>query len=181
MKFLLLLVIAIALVVGPMAMLRPNPEQRRREQLRLAARDLGLRFAMRHLPRLKTDLEDSPAIPCYYLPPPESCIPESNWILMRTSYAHEGNFYQEWDWIGDGRPASAVADWLKEQMTTVPVSFKAIASGMAGTSVYWTEKGVAKTPEEQAASLQYLHQLLVGVQANEKAALSSPKQASRPG
>lgn len=137
--FFIVLILAVAMVLGPISMLRPNPAQRRKEQLRLHASKQGLRFSIRRLPALKTDMEQSTSMPVYYLPPPKTRdLPE--WILMRTSYAHEGNFYQEWDWQTDSRPNEAVCDLLKTYLPQLPASVLAISRGALGTCVFWMEK-----------------------------------------
>jgi hypothetical protein len=158
--FILIIIVTMALILGPAAMLIPKPEQRRREQLRLKAHGLGLRFTMRKLPHLKTDLEPPRTMACYYPPPLEQKLSTQEWTLMRTTYAHEGNFYQEWDWVGDYRPASRILVYLQQQIPSLPDSIKALACGPAGISVFWSEL-------EGEALLDRLVSLLKGIQAAE--------------
>lgn len=155
MKVLLLILLAMALVIAPLSMLRPTPEQRRREQLRLAARELGLRFAMRALPQLKTDMEAPRPMPCYFLPPPAAnqLTKADEWLLTRSAYSHEGNFYREWDWVGEPRPTSELQAWLLGQMANLPEGVRGLSYGPAGVSAYWTEK-------EGQEALEAIHQLL---------------------
>ena len=54
--FFIILILAFAIVLGPISMLRPNPAQKRKEQLRLHASKQGVRFSIRRLPALKTDI-----------------------------------------------------------------------------------------------------------------------------
>lgn len=138
--FFIILVVAMAMVIGPISMLRPSPAQQRKEKLRLHASKQGLRFSMRRLPKLNTDIEEPAAAPVYYLPSQSKngVIPE--WILMRTDYAHEGNFYQEWDWHGSVRPAEPVVAILKEYLPKLPASVSAISEGNLGICVFWSEK-----------------------------------------
>jgi hypothetical protein len=138
--FFIILAIAIAIVVGPITMLKPNPSQRRKEQLRLLASKRGAHFSMRRLPALKTDIDQPLAIPVYYLPPRSPKDIKDEWILMRTSYVHEGNFYQEWDWQTDVRPAREVCECLKLYLPKLPVSVPAISQGNLGVCVFWLER-----------------------------------------
>jgi len=135
-----ILVVVVALIVGPVMMLKPNPAQQKKEQLRLRAHHSGLRFAMRALPKLKTDMDAPTPMPVYYLPP--KVLPEDlrDWMLLRTAYAHEGNFYQEWDWHGSDRPDPSTQQSLKDFLPQLPAGVKAIAAGHQGVSVYWDEK-----------------------------------------
>lgn len=138
--FFIILIVAFAIVIGPIAMLRPSPAQQRKERLRLYASKQGLRFSMRRLPVLKTDIDQPATMPVYYLPPPPKAPEVSEWILMRTSYTHEGNFYQEWDWQTDVRPSDATCSLLRTYLPQLPASVPAISSGNLGISVFWLEK-----------------------------------------
>jgi hypothetical protein len=139
-SLILIIVVTVALILGPAMMLFPKPEQRRREQLRLKARNAGLRFTMRKLPALKTDMEPPGAMACYYVPPAEQSLLIKEWALMRTGYEHEGNFYRAWDWAGEHRPTLAVQTFLQQQVPALPDSVKAITYGAAGITVFWNEK-----------------------------------------
>ena len=154
----LIIIVTMALILGPAAMLIPKPEQRRREQLRLKAHGMGLRFTLRKLPHLKTDIELPHTMACYYLPPLEQKFSTQEWILIRTAYAHEGNFYREWDWVGDYRPSPAILVLLQQQIPSLPDSIKALGCGPAGISVFWSEL-------EGEALLERLLSLLKGIQA----------------
>jgi hypothetical protein len=138
--FFIILILAFAIVIGPISMLRPSPAQQRKEQLRLHASKQGVRFSMRRLPILKTDMDQPATVPVYYLPalPNARDVPE--WILMRTTYVHEGNFYQEWDWQTDVRPSDAASSLLKAYLPQLPASVLAISCSNLGVSVFWMEK-----------------------------------------
>lgn len=137
--FFVALILVIAIILGPISMLRPSPGQKRKEALRLYASKEGVRFSMRRLPALKTDINQAASIPVYYLPPPKiQDIPE--WILMRTHYQHEGNFYLEWDWQSDVRPNEAATNLLKTYLPQLPESVRAISHGSLGLCVFWQEK-----------------------------------------
>lgn len=137
--FFVLLVVTIALVLGPISMLRPNPAQKRKEQLRMQASAQGVRFGMRRLPARKTDMEQPPVLPVYFLPPPTTMQSMDDWVLMRTEYEHEGNFYKEWDWQGTARPIPQVSEQLTSILSTLPYSVPAIAQGKSGTCIFWRE------------------------------------------
>lgn len=137
--FFVILVLVLAVVVGPISMLRPSPAQRRREQLRMHASKQGVRFSMRLLPGLKTDIDQPAAMSVYYLPPPPKAREMPEWILMRTTYAHEGNFYQEWDWQTQARPDDASCQLLRTYLPQLPLSVPAISASNLGISVFWQE------------------------------------------
>ncbi|MEN0037500.1 MAG: hypothetical protein AAGC78_10540 [Cellvibrio sp.] len=157
--FFVLLLLAFALVIGPISMLKPSPAQKRKEQLRLYAAKFGLRFSMRQLPKLKTEIERSQPMPVYYLPPQDKSRAIPEWILVRTSYEHEGNFYREWDWQTDVRPAENICALLKNYLPQLPASVSAISQGGLGTCVFWTEKEGAETLDLLAKILTEIHQV----------------------
>lgn len=156
--FFIIVIVAIALVVGPISMLRPNPTQKRKEGLRLHAASQGVRFSMRRLPELKTDTDQAALMPVYYLAPQAQSRAATVWLLMRTSYAHEGNFYQEWDWHGAQRPSEAVTDLLKKYLPKLPSSVFAITNESLGTCVFWSEKEGEETLDMLIEMLNNLHQ-----------------------
>lgn len=162
-SLILIIVVAVALILGPVSMLVPKKGQRQREQLRLKARDAGLRFTLRKLPPLKTDAESPATMPCYYIPPLKQHQPFDEWTLMRTTYSHEGNFYREWDWVNSRAPDEPIQAFLLQQLPLLPESVKAIGYGTAGVCVFWDESN-------GEAFLDNLVALLKGIQA-----VSSPR------
>jgi hypothetical protein len=137
--FFVLLIVVFALVLGPVSMLRPSPAQKRKEQLRLQASGQGIRFGVRRLPARKTDIEQPPLLPVYFLPPRPEMQSIEDWVLMRTDYEHEGNFYKEWDWQGAVRPTQVISDKLASLLPGLPLSIPAIIQGKSGTCIFWRE------------------------------------------
>lgn len=157
--FFIMLIVAFALVLGPISMLRPNPAQKRKEQLRLYASKQGLRFSMRRLPALKTDTDQPMAIPIYYLPPQSKILDVPEWILMRTRYVHEGNFYLEWDWQSTVRPKDTTCTLLKAYLPQLPESVSAISFGGLGSCVFWSEKEGVEMLDLLIEMLNKVHQI----------------------
>lgn len=138
--FFVLLTLAVALVVGPVAMLVPKPAQRIKEALRIHAMGQGVRFGMRKPPKLTTAMEEPSPCPMYYLPPMSGGGPVPEWVLVRTDYVHEGNFYEEWDWQGSNRPSLRVQSILLDWLPKLPSTVIAISEGEAGTGIFWSER-----------------------------------------
>lgn len=155
--FFIILVLAMALIVGPIAMLRPKPAQRHKEGLRLHAAGQGVRFSMRTLPKLKTATGDPHPSPVYYLPPHPKMQFMPSWTLVRTDYPHEGNFYQEWDWHGEHRPSPAVCDLLLKNLPALPTSVGGLTQGEGGTCIFWREKESTEMLDQLIALMRELH------------------------
>ncbi|WP_062061900.1 hypothetical protein [Cellvibrio sp. OA-2007] len=156
--FFIILIVVIALVIGPISMLKPSPGQKRKEQLRTYASTRGVRFSMRKLPPLKTDMDQPATLPVYYLPPPSKIQEVPEWILMRTPYVHESNFYLAWDWQTDVRPSVATCDLLRVYLPQLPESVPAISCGNMGICIFWQEKEAVETLDRLIEMLRGLHQ-----------------------
>src|SRR5690606_25355451 len=116
--FVVLIVAVVAMVVGPLMMMQPTSLQRRQEQLRTRATQLGLRVKITSLPRQTTDIDTPDAIPMYYLPQEqEQRRTQANWLLLRGAYAHETNFIEQWMWFGSGRADIREQVWLRKALT----------------------------------------------------------------
>lgn len=158
--FFILLIVAIGLVLGPISMLRPNPAQKRKERLRMQASAQGVRFGMRRLPERKTDMEQPPVLPVYYLPPSNAMQLVDDWVLIRTDYEHEGNFYREWDWQGNARPIEQVGEQLTSVLSKLPLSVPAIVQGKSGTCIFWRETEGEEVLTALIAVLRHLNALV---------------------
>lgn len=133
-------IVAVALVVGPVMMMRPNPAQKSKENLRSLARARGVHFSMRNLPRQADEQDQPAAIPVYFLPPEKSQLSPS-WMIIRTNYQHEINLLGWWAWQGEPRANDSELAVLEAQLQVLPESVKAVSSGSGGICVYWEEKG----------------------------------------
>lgn len=137
----LLLVGIVAMVVGPIMMLQPNSGQRRQETLRSRATQLGLRVKIVSLPKQATDRDLPAAIPLYCLPHDMQGADLLPWLLLRSAYAHEANFFEQWLWHGKPNASVAEQQWLRQHLASLPRSVAAIGSGPEGICVYWAEAG----------------------------------------
>ncbi len=157
--FFLIVLLAFSLIIGPIALMRPKPAQMRKEALRKFAASKGVRFTMRKLPKLRTDTDEPGLSPVYYLAPTPQILGSPTWVLMRTHYEHEGNFFKTWDWQGEHRPCEQICDVLRESLPRIPESVSVISQGSAGSCIFWNEK-------EDLELLEMLIRLLKTLQAS---------------
>lgn len=136
----IILIVAVALVVGPVMMMRPNPVQKNKEHMRSLARAKGIHYSVRNIPRQPDEQEQPPAIPVYFLPPTKTQT-ENGWMLVRANYEHEINFLGWWAWQGEARATNAEVEVLKEQLPMLSESIRALSAGGEGVCVYWNERG----------------------------------------
>lgn len=136
----IVVIVAVALVLGPVMMMRPNPAQKNKENMRSLARARGVHFSMRNIPRQADEQEQPAAIPVYFFPPEKSQLLPS-WMLVRTNYEHEINLLGWWAWRGESRATETELSVLSVELKGLPESVKAVSSGNGGICVYWEEKG----------------------------------------
>jgi hypothetical protein len=134
------LIVAVALVLGPIMMMRPNPAQKKLEAMRLLARAEGVQYSIRNLPQ-QADEADKPAPVAVYFLPPTNANSTAGWMLMRTRYQHDIHFLGWWAWRNEVRPNNAEQTVLREQLELLPESVRAVSAGTEGISVYWEETG----------------------------------------
>lgn len=151
MKYIFILVV-IALIVGPVAWLRPSPADRRRERLRSRARHLGLQVNLCELPqthRQQVRRERPEMGASYSLRDPERVLPSGRWLR------DEGG---EWQ-LPDGLPPLASdRDWLATLNSALPASVVALERGGVVISVFWREHGNETAVEAIAEVLGQLMQ-----------------------
>jgi len=135
-----ILIVAAALVMGPVMMMRPNLAQKNKENMRSQARAKGVHFSMRNIPRQPDEAEQPTAVPVYFLPPTKTQN-TTGWMLVRTNYQHEINFLGWWAWQNEQRATTAELEVLKAQLPALPDSIRALSAGGEGVCIYWTEKG----------------------------------------
>jgi len=153
-----IMVVAVALIIGPFMMMRPNPAQKRKEQLRINAAAKGIRFSVKTLPQQNTEIEKSAPIPVYFLAPGKHAR-DDDWLLLRAGYTHEMHFLNSWAWQGESRASSLEQSVLQKYLPLLPESVEAVSAGSKGVCVYWREQGGEQVLEQIIALLTELKNL----------------------
>ena len=155
-----LLLGVVAMVVGPVMLLQPSPQDRRQTELRTRARKLGLVVRLETLPVQATDLEAPERLPVYRLPAQSSSTQSHSlsWQLLRAPYRHETHFLGDWRWQGQGRPGKEVLETLEQSLATLPKSVLALGGDSRGWYLAWTEEGGVTSLAQLAALLRSVRQ-----------------------
>jgi hypothetical protein len=156
----IILIVAASLVMGPIMMMRPNPAQKNKENMRLRARAKGVHYAMRNLPRQADEQEQPAAIPVYFIPPTKTQV-SAGWMLARTHYEHGMHFLGWWAWQSDMRPTTTELAVLEARLKELPESVRALSAGGNGVCVYWEEKGGELVLERLIEFLEALKQAAI--------------------
>lgn len=158
MSFVIMIVIVIALVLGPVMMMRPNPAQKNKERMRTIALAKGIHFSVKNLPQQAADHEKPAPVSVYFFAPIKNSQ-DSDWLLLRTSYEHAIHFLGYWAWQGDWRATPAEQAVLTQYLPLLPDSVRAVSVGSKGICVYWSEKGDEKVLEQIITLLESLKNL----------------------
>lgn len=137
-----LILLAIAMMLGPVLMMMPNSGQSRLASLREKAALMGLRVSM-----AKSAGADKPDIAVYTLPwqkPPQHSLGHSDsLVLLKQHFAHGLHFHQYWDYENREKPpklnrhqCSLISDYLDQ----LPEEIRGLAITPEGVALYWTER-----------------------------------------
>ncbi len=133
-----IVLMAVAMVVGPVMLMQPSARQRREASLRSRAESLGLRVHLLPLPGSKTPGQLSPA---YCLPWRRDNADLSAWLLVRGNYEHALNFSGVWQWQQGMEAGSAWHEPVLKLLPQLPACVQAVGNGPQGLCLYWDELG----------------------------------------
>jgi hypothetical protein len=139
----IVILLVIAMVVGPVSMMQPNRSQRRREQLRRRAREMGLTVSLLPPPPLATDTEPPAAMPVYSL---ITSSAQPCWSVRRTEYAHESHLNQWWQFVG-ATPPEPLLSRIQNTLKDLPSGVLALRMSSRQIEAFWRESG-----DEQAVA-----------------------------
>lgn len=157
----IMIAIVIAMVVGPVMMLRPTPGMNLLANMRTHASKLGMN--VRIPPRHEDGSPPKGAI--YSLPVSEALRKRGDmeaWVLVKHSMTHEIHFFEQWDWQGKGRLAEKAQKSFALWVQTLPSeSISQVECNVAGVGVLWNEKARGRTAEEAVDDIYALLKSLV--------------------
>lgn len=149
----LVVLLAMALVLGPVFWLRPSPAQKRQARVRMAARAHGLDVRLTDLPqthRAAVRREDVNQGVVYRLPvfDPRAVISLKHRCVREPGAT-------AWEDEGDVLPA-ALQERLAQMLTQMPDDAVAVELGPQGPAVFWSERGSEEMVVHLAAQLKAL-------------------------
>ena len=152
--------LAVAMVVGPIMLIKPSNRAQRQAALRTQAGVHGLMVAM-----VKVGAYDQP-LAGYTLPLQRKAgQPIATWQLERKTFKHEAHFLDDWDWSNDGRPlAGGGQDYpiLRETLVHIIPSIVAVGENRAGVYLVWTERGIEGDAQVSVAKIKHILEQLSG-------------------
>ncbi|WP_444931446.1 hypothetical protein ACJJIF_06620 [Microbulbifer sp. SSSA002] len=145
----IIIVFAIALVLGPVMWLKPNARDSRLADLRSRAARAGITVQIQALPAA---LGDGTAAVYYRCWQNRKGL-QVDWVLDKQRLEHELNFSGVWDWV-DGQPAPQAAwKYLHQLLEKIPRGACAITATPVGLGIQWPETGGEQAFQKLMASL----------------------------
>ncbi|WP_299593057.1 hypothetical protein [uncultured Microbulbifer sp.] len=146
-----IIIFAVALVIGPVFWLKPSSRDRKLAELRQRAATSGLKVQIQALP----DSQPKGNAAVYFSQWRNPRRLQAGWALELQRMAHEVNFDGVWDWRnGREAPQPAKAP-LKELLGMLPADATAVYANDSGLGVQWHErsgdKGLAALQEALAS------------------------------
>ncbi|MBX2857235.1 MAG: hypothetical protein KTR17_01115 [Cellvibrionaceae bacterium] len=153
-------VLAVAMIVGPLMMLRPSPRQTQLIKLRRLAVDKGLRVQMLDRPvaggeSLSTQSKpEMVAAYCMQLQmASDSPLSDWRWMLVRTAFAHDIHLGGVWDWSEKQQAPAIDQQSLLVFLQSLPESVLAVRQDGEGIAVLWSERVPREQSPEQAVEV----------------------------
>lgn len=128
-----IVVLVVAMLVGPIMMLQPSRYQRRVAELRQRAAGLGLQV---HISKYGDE-----QVAAYQLPWHPSRRKRGSWQLSRSTYEHGLHIAGVWQWLTQQRPPKQLEKVLAEQLPELPESVVGVEGNGRGVVVLWRERG----------------------------------------
>ncbi|MBB6521576.1 hypothetical protein [Pseudoteredinibacter isoporae] len=135
-------ILAIAMVLGPVMLMKPSGRQRQLARLRQEALENGLQSRISSVPKELGSYTAAPTIAVY----------QKRWLdrrytgtetlmLYRTAYSHDIHFHGVWDWQEGVTMSSMPNEALKNNLDALPDSVLAVEISTLGVGLFWLEKG----------------------------------------
>lgn len=146
-----IIVVVIAMMVGPICMMRPSGRDAREVKQRDKARECGLNVYLSKLPS-EANIQHAKTYAIYSLTWPEKELKNNDkiqkWTLEQKKYEHDIHFQGRWDWFGERKAAKQYYASLHEFLNDAPLGVVGLASTQAGLGVYWNESLYEGTPDQ---------------------------------
>lgn len=155
------ILLAVAMIVGPIMMMRPSPSQARLAKLRSAAEKKGLHIRLDKNPYAN----NKSTLAVYSFPVKLQASLASGCSLFRKPYVHEIHFCRDWDWYKKGELNQAQMSALQQLVGSLDKSIEGLECNPRSLGFYWSERMTGLTDEQALDTLfNTLNSLKEGLQ-----------------
>jgi hypothetical protein len=133
----LILILVVAMLVGPIAMLRPTRRQRQLAELRQEAARMGLRVELQSLGGRSLAAYERR----WPLTGGEKNPVKRGWALDRQTYEHDIHFHGLWHWRDENRAPVELHEALHQALAELPGTVQSVEATPVGLRCVWGESG----------------------------------------
>lgn len=144
-------VLAVAMIVGPIMMMKPSGRQTQLAAMRQEALMQGMQTSLVAVPKALQGATHAPMIAVYYKRWEGFKWNGDTALLLRLGFEHDIHFSGPWDWAENHRAEITSDEMMRELLKSLPSSVLGIEFGPLGVGLYWLE-----TKVEVKALNQYL-------------------------
>ena len=132
----IMIILAAALVIGPIMMFQPSSRDKRLASLRQQAAQKGISVRLTSLTRDN----NKQTLAVYSLAFDQTDEARSEWQLVKQSFQHGLHFDQEWDWL-DGNNAAPESEWdtIRSQLQQLDNDMPGLEQTKHSIGIWWTE------------------------------------------
>lgn len=130
-----LIVLAVAMAIGPIMLMQPSSRDKRLADLRQKAALAGLSIRMSDYGQ--GDQKTAVAVYSSHTNLPKN-IP--SWSLLRRPYKHEIHFYGVWEWQSDNRVSDNNSAKLRSFLDKLSDDIVGVSVSEKNVSIWWQEK-----------------------------------------
>lgn len=145
-----MILLAAAMIVGPIMMLQPTARQRKLGALRQSAATHGLLVS---IPEEK-DLQGH-SLACYVLPITKTKPSPKTWALCKQSFVHDLHYSDDWDWVSETQQLAKPPTSLRTCLNDCPKGTYSMGRNAVGVYIEWDE--YAKEGAEDVAVTNITH------------------------
>lgn len=144
-----IILLAVAMMVGPLMLMRPSPSQTRVAKLRNAAQQTGLRIRMDRSPFA----EKAPQLAVYMLPfakEDTAAAERPVFSLFRKNFVHDIHFNADWDWYKQGEVSQQQVQNLRSFLSGLDKTIVGVECSKTAVGLYWRERSLSGESDEQS-------------------------------
>lgn len=139
--WLIVVLLSIALVVGPVMMFKPSGRDRYLASLRQKAATHGLRVRMSRYAKAGKESERAVAVYSILLATNEGKPISQEWCLRRQAMEHDIHFSGNWDWDNSDQQApQSIHAFLADFIDKLDDSIVAVECNRHSVGLWWKEK-----------------------------------------
>lgn len=150
----LIIVFVIAMVVGPLMLMRPSPSVVRIAKLREQAQQLGLRIHLDKNPFSSNSFNNNSVLAVYSLCWEKKPQAPKEFSLFRKGFTHEIHFLNEWDWNKRDVLTATQTAKLKMLLESLDSNITGVVCTRSSVGLYWNESLSGRMAADALAALK---------------------------